>query len=152
MKFDYYTREGVLYGAMIRSLMSLPSTDILDSSLHFNVRRNNSNRVTVRDYNREVLILEGNTTQRNRTEYRNLSFSPNGSTFTTMGVSFIYIDITDPSNTECLMALSNTQRFINGIYYALYGYYGTERHIDGSTYVVLNTMERLFPLPKGVQI
>ena len=151
MKFDYYTREGVLYGAMIRSLMSLPSTDILDSSLHFNVRRNNSNRVTVRDYNREVLLIEGKS-QNNRSEYRNLSFSPNGSIFTMMGESFKYIDITDLSNTERLLALSNTQRFINGIFYALYGHYGLQGHIDGSTYVVLNTMERLFPLPKGVQI
>ena len=151
MRFDHFTREGVLYGAMIRSLMSLPSTDIFDSSLHFNVRRNNSNRVTVRDYNREVLLIEGKS-QNNRSEYRNLSFSPNGSIFTMMGESFKYIDITDSSNTERLLALSNTQRFINGIFYALYGHYGLQGLIDGSTYVVLNTMERLFPLPKGVQI
>lgn len=151
MKFDYYTREGVLYGTMIRSLMSLPSTDILDTSLPFNVRRNNSNRVTVRDYNREVFLIEGKS-QNNRSEYWNLSFSPNGSTFILMGESFKYIDITDSSNTERLLAFSNTQRFINGIYYALYGYYGLQGHIDGSTYVVLNVMERWFPLPKGVQI
>lgn len=151
MKFDYYTREGVLYGTMIRSLMSLPSTDQLDTSLLFIVRRPGSLFVVVRDQHKEAFIIEG-WTQNNCTKYRNLTFAPNGSTFTMMGESFKYIDITDSSNTERLMELSSTQRFINGIYYALYGYYGLHGHIRGSTNVVLNVMERLFPLPEGVQI
>ena len=151
MKFDYYTREGVLYGAMIRSLMNLPSTDILDTSLPFNVSTNRSNRVTVRDPHREILLIEGKS-QSNRTEYRHLTFAPFGSIFSMMGESFKYIDITDKDNNERLMVLSKTQRFINGIFYALYGCNGSQGHTDGSTYVVLNVMERWFPLPKGVEI
>lgn len=151
MKFDYYTREGVLYGSMIRSLMNLPSTDPLDTSKTFHIRTSNSGRVTVRGPSREIIILEGNA-QHNRSEYRNLSFSPNGTVFTLIGESFKYIDITEPRNAERLMALSMTQRFINGIYYALYGCFGLQGHTKGSTFVVLSMLERWFPLPKGVQI
>lgn len=151
MKFDYYTREGVLYGSMIRSLMHLEETDPLDTTRMFNVRKNGSGRVTVRDPNREIIIIEGRS-QNNRSEYRNLSFCPNGSTFILIGVSFKYIDITDTSNEERLMELSRTQRFLNGLYYALYGYMGLGGHTDGSTYVVLSTLEKWFPLPNGVHI
>lgn len=151
MKFDYYTRQGVIYGSMIRSLMNLEDTDPLDASTIFHISRGGNGRVIVRDPCRDIIIIEGKS-QNNRSEYRSLSFSPNGGIFTMMGVSFKYIDITEEQNAERLMALSKTQRFINGIYYALYGCYGLQGHTDGSTFIELSRLEKLFPLPDGVQI
>lgn len=149
MKYDYYTREGIFYGCTIRSLMAIGITDRLDTSLRFHVSTSDFGRKTVRDFRREILIFESKS-QQNRSEYRSLVFSPFHMYFNLIGETFELFDVND--STVDISEYTSTQRFINGIYYALYGYLGTNRNIDGSAYVILSMLEKIFPLPDGVHI
>lgn len=152
MKYDYYTQQGLLYGHNIKALVFLRdfgSTDEYDDTLLFHVRASSWNRVNIRNHQRESIIIEAKS-QKNGTQYYNWEFSPRGTSFSVHGSVFQYFDVTD--STVDISNYSSTELFLNGVYYALYGYKGHYNLIDGSLFIIMNHFEKLFPLPKGVQV